>query len=186
MANFFLNLLETLGRKRVILDRESSEPYLTRYYLFLKDRKKFPFNVFLHQFLKSDPDDLHDHPWPYATLIIKGGYWEWIPIFKQGAVEYDIYTGFNVTKDTNVIVGEQRVWRGPGHVRICKAKSYHRIEIEPGVDCWTIFMPGPQQRDWGFLTHRNRDWSTFKWVQHEEYIEVKAFDNYIASQEKKV
>jgi hypothetical protein len=41
----------------------------------------FPFNIFLHRFLKSDPDDVHDHPWPYATLIIKGGYYEWTPIF---------------------------------------------------------------------------------------------------------
>ena len=37
-----LKLLETLGRKRVILDADN-EPYLTRYYLFLKDRKWFPF-----------------------------------------------------------------------------------------------------------------------------------------------
>jgi hypothetical protein len=56
------------------MDRQNDEPYLERYYLFLKDRKRFPFNVFLHKFLKSDPDDVHDHPWPYATIILKGGY----------------------------------------------------------------------------------------------------------------
>lgn len=151
----FLNFLERHDRKRVIMDRQSKEPYLERYYLFLKDRKKFPFNVFLHKFLRSDPDDLHDHPWPYATLILKGGYWEWIP-------EY------NTIHD--IIIGEKKVWRGPGHFRICKATSYHRIEIEPGVDCWTLFMPGPQKRDWGFLTHKNWDWTTFKWVKHELYI----------------
>jgi hypothetical protein len=122
--------------------------------VFLKDRKKFPFNIFLHQFLRSDPDDLHDHPWPYATLILKGGYWEWIPIFDT----------------TMTIVGEKKVWRGPGHFRVCKANSYHRIEVEPGVDCWTLFMPGPQKREWGFLTHKNWISSTFKWVQHEKYI----------------
>ena len=70
----FLKLLDRLGRKRVVMDRINNEPYLDRYYLFLKDRKHFPFNVFLHKFLKSDPDDVHDHPWPYATLILKGGY----------------------------------------------------------------------------------------------------------------
>ena len=31
--------------------------------IYFKDRKDFPFNIFLHKFLKSDPDDLHDHPW---------------------------------------------------------------------------------------------------------------------------
>lgn len=154
------------------MDRESSEPYLNRYYLFLKDRKKFPFNVFLHQFLRSDPDDLHDHPWPYATLIIRGGYWEWIPILRQESLE----------KDSNRITGEQRVWRGPGHFRVCRANSYHRIELEPGVDCWTIFMPGAQQREWGFLTHTNWDWTTFKWVQNEDYISTKTSERSMSSE----
>lgn len=149
----FLNFLEDRGRKRVIMDRESQHPYLERYYLFLKDRDKFPFNVFLHKFLRSDPDDLHDHPWPYATFILKGGYWEWVPLF----------TG-------NEITGEKKIWRGAGHFRICKANSFHRIEVEPGVDCWTLFMPGPQQREWGFLTHKDWVSSTFKWIRHEMYI----------------
>ena len=72
----FLKLLERLGRKRIIFDRVNNEPYLERYYLFLKERDRFPFNVFLHKFLKGDPDDVHDHPWPYATLILNGGYYE--------------------------------------------------------------------------------------------------------------
>ena len=76
-----LKLLERVGRKRIIYDRVHNEPYLERYYLFLKERKSFPFNVFLHKFLKGDPDDVHDHPWPYATLILRGGYWEYTPVF---------------------------------------------------------------------------------------------------------
>jgi hypothetical protein len=148
--SWFLKLLEKVGRKRVVLDRESNEPYLERYYLFLKDRKKFPFNIFLHKFLKSDPDDLHDHPWPYATLILKGGYYEWIPQFNSEGKK----------------AGEIGVWRSPGHFRICSATSYHRIELDPDITCWTLFMPGPQKREWGFATRKG-------WVQHEQYIEGK-------------
>ena len=153
--NLFLRLLEKLGRKRIIMDRESRDPYLVRYYLFLKDRENFPFNIFLHQFLRSDPDDLHDHPWPYATFIIRGGYWEWVPIYDELCEN---------------IAGEKKVWRGPGHFRICKADTFHRIEIEPGVDCWTLFMPGPKKREWGFLTHVNWRLSTFQWIRHDRYI----------------
>ena len=47
---WFLKLLERMGRKRIVMDRQSDEPYLERYYLFLKDRDRFPFNVFLHKF----------------------------------------------------------------------------------------------------------------------------------------
>jgi hypothetical protein len=49
---FFLNWLDKIGRKRVVMDRQNNEPYLERYYVFLKDRNKFPFNVFVHKFLK--------------------------------------------------------------------------------------------------------------------------------------
>ena len=136
-----LKLLERLGRRRIVMDRVNDEPYLERYYLFLKDRQRFPFNVFLHKFLKSDPDDLHDHPWPYATLILKGGYWETTP--------------------------EGRFWRSPGHFRICKANSLHRIELDPSVECWTVFMPGPKQREWGFIKNGT-------WTQWEQYLASRA------------
>lgn len=148
MFKKFLNLMDRLGRKRIVMDRVNDQPYLERYYLFLKDRKHFPFNVFLHKFLRSDPDDLHDHPWPYFTVILRGGYYEWVPIFDA---------------DKNII-GEKQLWRAPGHFRWCSATSYHRIELKPGVECWTLFMPGPQQRDWGFRV-RN------KWVQWQQYLE---------------
>jgi hypothetical protein len=147
---WFLNTLERLGRKRIVMDRQSNEPYLERYYIFLKDRKHFPFNVFIHKFLKSDPDDVHDHPWPYATLILKGGYWEWIPQFNSKGEKFS----------------EIAKWRGPGHFRTCSANSYHRIELDPSVECWTMFMPGPQKREWGFLVNNN-------WIHNEEYLESK-------------
>lgn len=151
MKKWFLNWLERHGRKRVVMDRINNQPYLERYYVFLKDRTRFPFNVFLHRFLKSDPDDVHDHPWPYATLILKGGYWEWIPQFNSKGEK----------------VGEVAKWRGAGSFRTCGATSYHRIELDPTVDCWTLFMPGPQLRDWGFLTRQG-------WVQHEKYLTERA------------
>ena len=129
-----------MGRKRIILDRESNEPYLTRYYLFLKDRKWFPFNIFLHNFHKGDLDDLHDHPWPFITIILKGGYWEHTPA--------------------------GRFWRGAGRIRMARCHSLHRVELEPGVDVWTLFIPGPKLRDWGFLRKG-------EWIQHEQYLQEK-------------
>ena len=66
-----LKLLERLGRKRIIFDRVHNEPYLERYYLLLKERQSFPFNIFLHKFLKGDPDDVHDHPCLMLHLSLK-------------------------------------------------------------------------------------------------------------------
>ena len=146
----FLKLLEKLGRKRIVMDRVENEPYLERYYLFLRERDRFPFNVFLHKFLKSDPDDVHDHPWPYATLILKGGYWEWQPQFD----------------DQGSKIAEVARWCGPGSFRWASANTYHRVELDPTVECWTLFMPGVKQRDWGFLV-RNQ------WIQWEEYLKQR-------------
>jgi hypothetical protein len=150
-VKWFLNFLERVGRKRIVMDRQDNEPYLERYYLFLKDRKHFPFNIFLHKFLKSDPDDVHDHPWSYATIILKGGYYEWTPNFDLQSAN----------------IGETRHWRGPGHFRVCSANSYHRIELKEGTDCWTMFMPGPQRREWGFLVNN-------KWIHNDTYLTEKA------------
>jgi hypothetical protein len=143
----FLKLLERLGRKRIIMDRVNNEPYLERYYLLFSDRSRFPFNVFLHKFLKSDPDDHHDHPWNYRTLILRGGYWEWVPQFNGKGEKF----------------GEIAYWRGAGSFRSAKANSYHRIELDPNIECWTLFIPGRKVRDWGFL-------SKGTWVQWEQYL----------------
>ena len=146
----FLKLLEKMGRKRIVYDRVDNEPYLERYYLLFRERERFPFNVFLHKFLKSDPDDVHDHPWPFATLILRGGYWEWRPQFNAQGQK----------------IGEVARWCGPGSFRTARATTYHRIELDPAVTCWTLFMPGPKQRDWGFLV-RN------VWVQWEQYLKQR-------------
>jgi len=148
IKNKFFSFLEKHDRKRIIMDRQCNEPLLTRYYLFLKDRKRFPFNAFLHKFHKGDPGDVHDHPWPYATLILKGGYYEYTPNFEYGKM-----------------VGETKHWRGPGHFRFCSADSYHRIELKEGVTPWTLFMPGPQQQEWGF-------WVNNKWIHNDNYLET--------------
>jgi hypothetical protein len=126
--NGFLFLLEKCDRKRIIKDRVDNDDYLIRYYLFLKNRKIFPFNIFLHKFLKSDTEDLHDHPWAFTTIILWGGYWEYRP---------------NLPK----------TWYGPGSIVTHKATDFHRIELDPDIpDTWTLFIPGRRCRGWGFKT----------------------------------
>jgi len=143
----FLNFLDRHGRKRIIMDRIDNEPYLERYYVLFNTRQHKGFNVYLHKFLKGDPDDVHDHPWPYATFILAGGYYEWIPQFNADG-----------TKNCEV-----RKWRGAGHFRICSPNSYHRVELKEGVTAWTLFMPGPHKRQWGFLVNN-------KWIHNDDYL----------------
>ena len=143
-------LFESWGRYRIIMDRVDNQPYLERYYVFLRDRERFPFNIFVHKFLKSDTEDVHDHPWPFLTVILRGGYWEWRPQFDAKGRK----------------TGEIARWCGPGSFRWASASQYHRVELDPDVECWTLFMPGIKQRDWGFLV-RNQ------WIQWEQYLKQR-------------
>ena len=143
MITKFINFFK--DRKRIIYDRQNKVPYLVRYYLFLKDRKTFPFNITLHKILVSDLDDLHDHPWSYFTVILKGGYWEHTP--------------------------EGKFWRGPGHFRYRPANAVHRLELqvdEQGneIPCWTLFIMGKQVQEWGFIKNGN-------WIHFEQYLKEK-------------
>jgi len=139
-------LLERFGRKRTILSRVDDSLYLERYYLLFAERqskvKWFPFNLLLHHICASDPSGFHDHPWPWASLILKGGYWEHTP--------------------------EGTIWRGAGSFRLRSATAQHRLEIDrakAGGETWTLFLVGTRIREWGFIDPQGR------WVQWEEYLD---------------
>ena len=115
------------SRKRLLLDRgpswpdyDKAEPFMIRYYLLFRKRPKwYPFNILLHKILKSDLGDLHDHYWPYITIILKGGYWE---------------TNENGT-----------FWRGPGYIGFRKASNRHSLKIPDGKPAWTLLLAGPNK-----------------------------------------
>ena len=80
-----LKILDKLGRKKIVMDRGPShpeyflaKPWTARYYLLFRKRPRwFPFNILIHHILDDDHGvGLHNHPFPYMTIILKGGYWE--------------------------------------------------------------------------------------------------------------
>ena len=151
--NLFHKLMTKLGRYRLIPDRRTGAEYMDRYYLFLKDRKWFPFNVTMHHIKKSDDPIFHDHPWSYLTIVISGGYREHTPVFNFIGEKF----------------AEFSTWRGPGSVLWRKATDFHWIELEEGTVAKTIFFMGPQKRDWGFLAPDVAK-KKLRWVQHEKYL----------------
>ena len=73
---------------------EGHVPYMGRYHLIFKNRY-CPFNIFVNKIFASDPNDMHDHPWSFVSIIIKNGYWEYRP-------------------------GMKKIWRGPGSINYRK------------------------------------------------------------------
>lgn len=112
-----------------------NNPYLRRWYLIPRNPV---FNIYLHQFLRSDDDRaLHDHPWWNVSILLEGRY-----------VEHTIRAGgINVKTE-----------RKAGQMKFRLARHAHRLELpteldghsEREVPCWTIFITGPPLRNWGF------------------------------------
>lgn len=125
--NMFVKIMDYFGRRHVIYDIIDNKPYLEIYYIFLKNRENFPFNIFLHRFLKSDPDDVRDHPLAFRTLILAGGYWEF--------------------------TDEGKIWRGPLSYIYAPSNTFYRVELDKNIHyCWRLFIPSKSFKEWGFRT----------------------------------
>jgi len=91
----------------------------------------------LHNILRSDDDRaLHDHPWDFWSLILWGGYREFLPGL--------LHSG----NGTYAPIGNQR-WCGPGSLVKRSAADAHRIALVHGP-AWTLVWTGPRVRRWGF------------------------------------
>jgi hypothetical protein len=116
-----------------IIGRED-DPYLLRWYVIPRNRV---FNIYLHELRRSDDDRaLHDHPWMNVSRILAGGYWE--------------------------VTSHGREWVGAGTLVFRSPRMAHRLEVEPGQNCRSLFITGPKVREWGFLCPQGwRHWQDF-------------------------
>ena len=124
----------------------SERPYLRRWFVLPRNPV---FNVYLHQFLRSDDDRaLHDHPWLFnASLLLRGSYVE--HTIKAGGIE-------------------MRTLRQAGAFKLRCGPAPHRVEllgdpfaeVENPLPCWTLFITGPRVRQWGF--HCPHGWVHWK------------------------
>jgi hypothetical protein len=137
-----------LDRGSAGLDTDGTGPLPWRHRPFSRALQHLDVAVRVHHILRSDDDRaFHDHPWPYVTIVLRGGYVEVTPL-------YD---------DSGIYVGDRRVWRGPGSVLWRPARSLHRLEVESGQTAWTLFITGPKCQTWGFVDPARgkvpyRDW----------------------------
>lgn len=120
-------------------------PLMIRYRLVRLPR----FGVFVHRILRPDADsDLHDHPWPFVTAILRGGYAE------ERATVGRQAPGRTAT----ALPG--RTWR-PGTLHRMPLTVAHRItSVLPGT--WTLALVGRRRQDWGF-------WTEDGWMPWPEY-----------------
>lgn len=129
------------------------DPYLKRW--LVVPRNKFPFNIYLHKFCRSDDDRaLHDHPWDWWSILLKGGYTEHFEGGSRRRPQFSI-----------------------AHRR---AEEAHRVELDAycacpdgddgsGIVCkekpaWTLFITASKRREWGFHCPKG-------WMHWEKFTE---------------
>lgn len=153
--------------------------YMMRYWIFPYGKLPFGIAVRVHQILRSDSDrHYHDHPFPYISIVLRGGYVEVTPCSLHNPCtrceRFDLYGG-----GMEGCSDEVRKLRRAGSIAFRRADSWHRLELIEhlqredaprgrtpalysmrwtAMPCWTLFITGPQRQDaqpghaaWGFL-----------------------------------
>lgn len=112
------------------------------------------FSVYLHQFFRSDGERcLHDHPWAFTSIILRGGYWEeMFPPWMTTQTRYSEKIRDDLLPEASRAGMIDRHWRRPGSILWRTAKTSHRIVMEPGTRPWSLVIVGRKVRDWGFWT----------------------------------
>lgn len=83
-------------------------------------------SVRVHHFLRSDADrHMHDHPWWFLTLVVRGAYVDEAEI--DGELRRDVLR--------------------PGSLRFRPALHRHQVKTD---GCWTLIVTGRIRRQWGF------------------------------------
>lgn len=149
--NFVSWFLRLLGRECHEIGRRGLPRYLTRWTLLGK-RFGQGGKLYLHCFHRGDAESyFHDHPWPFWSLILWGGYWEFTP-------------GKGATWAPSCPVGQHRRWYGPLRLLRRPAQWRHRVELPAGRRCWTLVWTGARERSWGFWCPA-KGWR--HWREHE-------------------
>lgn len=124
---------DTERRSDALMASDHLTPLFERYYV----GSCFGYTVYLHHYLRSDPDAApHNHPWPWALVIpLAGGYWERRPL--------RISEAGLVLRDT---------WRRPFKPYVLTENTYHRVIAKPFLTNWSLFIHTQRSgQGWGFL-----------------------------------
>lgn len=140
----------------VIRDNPTGSIYLQRWIL-----ARTPFgSLMVHKISRPDNDrHLHDHPWRFAALILKGGYVE----------EHSKTPSVSGAVDTRAL--------RPGRINLFPLDHAHRIhELLKDEPVWTLVAAGPKRKEWGFwVPVVNGDLSVTRrvWVHWKQYLGIQ-------------
>lgn len=107
-----------------------------------------PVGVYVHHIAGPDPGlDLHDHPWPFVSLILRGGYVE------------------QVADTREPWLVRLRKWHRWSVHRMPFTICHRIVQAEPGT--WTLIVRGRKSRTWGFYLVDEGRWTPWDHYDYE-------------------
>lgn len=103
------------------------------------------FGVMLHRIFREDNQrDLHDHPWNFLSIILRGWYSESFQRQGESAVSFTSRHWWNYKR----------------------AEDRHSIRTVGRVPTWTLVFTGRRRRTWGFWV-TDTDWKEVRDTVYE-------------------
>lgn len=113
------------------------------------------FSIRIHKFISSDHNCLHDHPWNFLTLILKGGYYEKMEnrtewrkpgtiLFRRAEHKHSVQLKTKIGNSSSDWDNEKQVWN---------LRFEHLY-----IPSYSLFISLNTRRKWGF-------WSKLKWTE---------------------
>jgi hypothetical protein len=133
--------------RRMRLRRLDGRVYLDRWGVGIGRSDRWG-GLLIHRFTAGDPiKHLHDHPWTFVSLVVRGAYSETIvsggpakSVWARRVLRLPSGRGSYLRRRTWLSVGGVR----PG--------DQHRVLTVDRSPCWTIVIHGFRRKQWGYYT----------------------------------
>lgn len=144
--------------RRELIPRHDDEPYLERLIIF---RCKW-FGILLHRFIGGDDECLHDHPWKFIAILLKGGYHEVTRFIDPYCI--NCAGALSPERPCLACIDKlQSTWYPPGSILFRSASWTHRVDTGKQRCVVSLVVHGPKVRSWGFWTKLHG------WLHHSKY-----------------
>lgn len=116
------------------------------------------FGLYLHRMTGPDPrPTLHDHPWNFLSIVLRGGYIE------------------RRLDPLTMVVNEAHRIRRVNRMRTHDAHSIRRLLRVP---TWTLLFVGARRRTWGYVESDGSP--VWHWTEFDQHRHAAEFDAALA------
>lgn len=121
----FLDVTKTIDGQKVL--------YMRRWFLWETAKG----NLYLHRIVRSDDEDCHNHPWPFTSLILWQGYFDFAYEIVQGAKSKYLECTIEKTR--------------PFHIYHRPVTHLHKVILNK--PSWSLVWVGKYDKvnEWGFV-----------------------------------